>query len=110
MSYFISKNVQENFSRLKHKWWTYDPLHHINIQLSANQNKVVIVTGPTSGIGKEVVKKLINLNYRVILACRNIEKGRAVAQEIGIEEINVLYFNQSSERILKLDNAGMPDI
>ena len=97
MSYFISKNVQENFSRLKYKWWTYDPLHHINIQLSVNQNKVVVVTGPTSGIGKEVVKKLMNLNYRVILACRNTEKGRAVAQEMGIEEINVLYLDLSKK-------------
>ncbi|CAH1121102.1 unnamed protein product [Ceutorhynchus assimilis] len=45
--------------------------------------KTVIVTGPTSGIGKETVKELSKRGARVILACRNVENGRKVRDEIA---------------------------
>lgn len=37
------------------------------------ENKVVIVTGANTGIGKETVRELAKRNGKVIMACRNLE-------------------------------------
>jgi NAD(P)-dependent dehydrogenase (short-subunit alcohol dehydrogenase family) len=47
------------------------------------QDKVVIITGATSGLGKEAAKILAGKNATVIMAVRNTEKGKSVAQEIN---------------------------
>eukprot|EP00795_Rhopilema_esculentum_P003438 gene3438-1813_t len=44
--------------------------------------KTVIITGANTGIGKEVSKELAKRKARVILACRDVEKGRKAAREI----------------------------
>jgi len=44
--------------------------------------RVCIVTGPTSGIGKEAARGLALLGAHVILACRDASKGAAVRDEI----------------------------
>jgi NAD(P)-dependent dehydrogenase (short-subunit alcohol dehydrogenase family) len=46
------------------------------------KGKRVIVTGPTSGVGREIALKLADLGAEVILACRDIKKGEDVASEI----------------------------
>jgi retinol dehydrogenase-11 len=45
--------------------------------------KRIIVTGPTSGVGKEIAIQLAGLGAEVILACRDIQKGNEVASEIS---------------------------
>lgn len=50
--------------------------------MNSMKGKRVIVTGPTSGVGKEIAIQLAELGAEVILACRDIEKGNEVAQEI----------------------------
>jgi retinol dehydrogenase-12 len=42
----------------------------------------VIVTGPTSGIGKEIASQLASRGAEVILACRDVERGKQTAQKI----------------------------
>ncbi|KAH9369559.1 hypothetical protein HPB48_019653 [Haemaphysalis longicornis] len=44
--------------------------------------KTVIVTGATSGIGRETAKELAHRKARVIIGCRNLRKAKGVAQEI----------------------------
>ncbi len=46
------------------------------------KGKLVVVTGPTSGIGKEIASEIGILGANLVLACRDIIKGRQVAEEI----------------------------
>lgn len=88
---------------------------------------VIIVTGSTSGIGKETAKVLAKKNATVIMAVRNVKKGQGVAGEIRAEvaSANVVVreldlsslesvrtfaeeFNQDFERLdVLINNAGI---
>ena len=50
------------------------------------KNKVAIVTGASSDIGKGVVKKLVDKGAKVILIARNLDKLENARKEIGKEE------------------------
>ncbi len=66
--------------------------------------KTVIVTGANSGLGLWTSKYLLDLGYRVIMACRDIEKTRKTIN--GFPE-----FDQSKEFIIKkLDLADFESI
>lgn len=47
------------------------------------QGRTVIVTGANSGLGAVAARALAGAGAQVILACRDVDKGRAVAAEIG---------------------------
>jgi NAD(P)-dependent dehydrogenase (short-subunit alcohol dehydrogenase family) len=42
----------------------------------------VLITGPTSGIGLQIARELAGARARVVLACRDVTKGEAVAAEL----------------------------
>ncbi|MEF2245304.1 SDR family oxidoreductase [Paenibacillus sp. IITD108] len=46
------------------------------------KNKTVIITGANSGIGKEAALRFAKENYRVIMACRNLDISRKVREQI----------------------------
>lgn len=46
------------------------------------EGKVAIVTGGNSGIGAETVKALASAKCKVILACRNVEAGKAAREDM----------------------------
>jgi NAD(P)-dependent dehydrogenase (short-subunit alcohol dehydrogenase family) len=48
--------------------------------------KTAIVTGGNRGIGFEICRRLDDLGYRVIMGCRNAEKGRAAATAAQLSE------------------------
>lgn len=51
-------------------------------------NKTVIITGATSGLGKEATRVLTKKNATVIMAVRNTEKAKKVATEICSKNVN----------------------
>jgi len=52
------------------------------------KGKTILITGATSGLGKEATKVLAIKNATVIMAVRNIQKAEIVANEIRIEYPN----------------------
>ena len=89
--------------------------------------KVCIVTGANTGIGFETALQLAALDYEVILACRNQQKGNAAVAKIQqqIPECQVSFmhldlaslksvrdfvdnFHQSGKKLhLLVNNAGI---
>jgi NAD(P)-dependent dehydrogenase (short-subunit alcohol dehydrogenase family) len=53
--------------------------------LSDQSGKVAVVTGANSGLGKVTATELARVGARVILACRNVEAGKAAAAEMSGE-------------------------
>lgn len=49
------------------------------------EDKVVIVTGGSSGIGKSMAEKFNEKNAKVVIADIDVEKGEQTAEEIGVE-------------------------
>ncbi len=44
--------------------------------------KTIVITGPTSGIGREIAVGLAGLGANLVLGCRDAAKGKAVAAEL----------------------------
>lgn len=51
------------------------------------QDKVVIITGATSGIGEATARRFAAEGARLVLAGRSVDKGEALARELGGETI-----------------------
>jgi NAD(P)-dependent dehydrogenase (short-subunit alcohol dehydrogenase family) len=47
------------------------------------QRKTAIVTGATMGIGEAVVRRLVDEGANVVLVARGVERGEALASELG---------------------------
>ncbi|RVW00814.1 oxidoreductase [Rhodococcus xishaensis] len=47
------------------------------------QGRTFVVTGANSGLGAEATKALVKAGAKVIMACRDVDKGRAVAAPLG---------------------------
>jgi retinol dehydrogenase 14 len=63
--------------------------------------KICIVTGANSGIGKETALGLARMGARVVMVCRNAEKGKAALEEIrresGSSHVDLLIADMSSQ-------------
>jgi NAD(P)-dependent dehydrogenase (short-subunit alcohol dehydrogenase family) len=65
--------------------------------------KRTIVTGPTSGVGREIALQLADLGAELILACRAVKKGEEIAEEIenrtGLKAVVMMIDTSSQESI-----------
>ena len=66
------------------------------------QNRNVIITGASSGVGLYAAKALAEKGWHVIMACRNLPKAERVAKEQGIAPENYT--------IIKLDLASLESV
>ncbi len=51
--------------------------------MTADDRRVALVTGATSGIGVEIARRLVADGLRVVVSGRSVERGEAVAAELG---------------------------
>jgi NAD(P)-dependent dehydrogenase (short-subunit alcohol dehydrogenase family) len=69
--------------------------------LASMSGKICIVTGANSGIGKETALGLAQMGVRVIMVCRNAEKGKAALEDIrresGSSQVDLLIADMSSQ-------------
>jgi len=73
--------------------------------MNSMKGKRVIITGPTSGVGKEIAVQLAALGAEIILACRDMEKGNKTAAEItqrtGSTKLVVMQMDASSQKSIR---------
>lgn len=68
------------------------------------REKLVLVTGPTTGIGREIAVQLADAGTRLVLACRDVAKGEALARELGRRpgtEAHVVHLEASSRASIR---------
>ncbi len=66
--------------------------------------KVALVTGSTSGLGKEIARGLARMGAQVILPARSLERAEAVRQELATSTGN------TNLSVMKLDMASLDSI
>jgi len=73
--------------------------------MNSMKGKRVLITGPTSGVGKEIAMQLAALGAELILACRDVKKGNKVADEIkrgtGTSKLAVMKIDTSSQKSIR---------
>jgi NAD(P)-dependent dehydrogenase (short-subunit alcohol dehydrogenase family) len=55
--------------------WTAD-------QIPGQRGRIAVVTGANSGLGLATARELARAGARVVIACRNVEKGASAARRI----------------------------
>ncbi len=69
------------------------------------KSKLVVITGPTSGIGKEIALGLGALGADLVLACRDVKQGEQTADEIarrtGAKNIAVMQIDTASQQSIR---------
>jgi NAD(P)-dependent dehydrogenase (short-subunit alcohol dehydrogenase family) len=73
--------------------------------------KRVLITGPTSGIGRQIAIELGGLGAHLVLACRSEAKGRDVAREIAANRhagsVDVMHVDVSSRQSVQAFVAAL---
>jgi NAD(P)-dependent dehydrogenase (short-subunit alcohol dehydrogenase family) len=73
--------------------------------MASMKGKRVLITGSTSGVGKEAATQLAELGAEVILACRNLGIGNQVASEItrkvASAKVTVIHVDMSSQASIR---------
>lgn len=59
-------------------------------------NKITIVTGGNTGIGKATVAGLAQRGATVVIACRDVAKGNAARDEIAASAVHVMPLDLAS--------------
>ncbi len=72
--------------------------------MTSMKGKGVVITGPTSGVGREIALQLAVLGAEIILACRDIKKGNKLAAEISRHTSTV------KPVVMKIDTSSQKSI
>ena len=76
-----------------------------------NKRKIAVLTGVTSGIGKEVALGLVKLNYELFIIARNEEKFELLEQEaLTIDKMASLHFYQADLSLVKSTNSALANL
>jgi len=57
--------------------------------MDSMKGKRVLITGPTSGVGKEIAMQLAAHGADLILACRDLKKGKQIASQIARQKTSM---------------------
>jgi NAD(P)-dependent dehydrogenase (short-subunit alcohol dehydrogenase family) len=71
------------------------------------KGKIVVVTGATGGIGKEIARGLARLGATVVVAARSEERGQAAVNEIG-GDVHALRLDVASPRSVEAFARALP--
>lgn len=66
-----------------------------------NNQKTIIITGASSGIGKSLAILYLNKNWRVVLAARNVEKIKEFATQFPADQYLIVQTDVSEEEDCK---------
>jgi short-subunit dehydrogenase len=73
--------------------------------MSSMKGKRVLITGPTSGVGKEIAAQLAARGAELILGCRDIKQGNRIASEIArqtsLAKPKVMQIDASSQKSIR---------
>ena len=79
--------------------------------MKSMKGKRIVITGPTSGIGKELAIQLADLGAELILGCRDVKKGKQMAGEIanrtGSSDLLVMQLDTSSQQSIREFARGL---
>lgn len=81
------------------------PISYQPVDLS---NAVIIVTGGTSGIGLETVRKLVEWNGTVIMPVRNLQKGEVVKNDILSTSLHINH--KGKIELMEMDLASLESV
>jgi NAD(P)-dependent dehydrogenase (short-subunit alcohol dehydrogenase family) len=73
-------------------------------EIPDQSGKTFVVTGANSGLGYETLRAVARKGADTILACRDIEKGRAARERISCE------IRHASIDVMRLDLANLASI
>ena len=71
-------------------------------------NSIALVTGASSGIGEAICRLLVQHNFRVVGAARNVERLQVLAEEFG-ESFFAMSLDVTDAAAVKNLIAGLPD-
>jgi len=75
------------------------------ISIKSMQNKICIVTGANSGIGKATALELAKMNATIVMLCRNKERGESAQNEIieitGNNNVDLILCDLSSQKEIR---------